>query len=287
MRKTARRRRRAARWRRSCPRPRRRGDSPRIATSCGRAIELLPPELQAVLRAQPRRARAPRQRSRSLAQRRVGRRSESLRRLRRERATARIRSPRCRASTTPRSRSSASPSLRRARPAAVARRWRSSATCGARSRASRATGSSTSAGDVVLFAAVAVALHPGRASAAARPQQLRRPALRATPASTPVRARAVRALRVAPDHHSGAAARDHQPARLRFDVAAGQPSSWSPPILEGRQRRHRRQGHLRRRVLREVLHERAPDARAAPRRRDHGDRQRDRRRLGAGGHARP
>ena len=69
---------------------------------------------QAVLRALPRRARAARQRSRSVARRRVGGRAANHSdRLRRRRATARIRSPRCRASTTPRSRSSASRSFDR------------------------------------------------------------------------------------------------------------------------------------------------------------------------------
>ena len=50
----------------------------------------------------------------------------------------------------------------------------------------------------------------------------------------------------------------------------------------GRPRRHRRQGHVRRRILRGVLHEHPAGARAAAGGRDHRDGERDRRRVDAG-----
>ena len=78
-----------------------------------RAIELLPPELKPFFEKYQRRDRRARHRSRHLAQRRVGRRSESLPGFRRARSTARIRFRRCRGSTAPRWRSSASPTLKR------------------------------------------------------------------------------------------------------------------------------------------------------------------------------
>ena len=94
--------------RRSRRRRRSRGAPPRIATSWrardrsaaagAEAVLLSTIATKLVLRVD---------RSGSVARRRVGRRSESLRRLRRRRSWARIRSRRCRASTARRSRSSA------------------------------------------------------------------------------------------------------------------------------------------------------------------------------------
>ena len=79
---------------------------------------------------------------------------------------------------------------------------------------------------LVLFSAIAVPLHPGRASAAARHRQLRRPADRPARHPLALRARSLRALPVAPEASSRPrAVADVERPRHRVRRASGELSA--------------------------------------------------------------
>ena len=251
-------------------RPPPRGASRGIATSCGgRSIScrrdeavLLEHRDEVVMRVD---------RPRPLAQRRLGGRSQSLRRLRRSGARA-VSVHGAAARVRRRHREVRHGRAETARPAAVARGR------GVRQPAPRVRGlhqgqQPYATSDVVLFAAVAShyiqdAHQPFHASNNYDGQltgQQRHPLA--------LRARSVRALRIASDDHARPPRCRHLRA-TRHSRCCSPAISWSTPLLRGRQGRHRRQGRLRRRLLRSVLRDGPADAREAARGGDHGDRRR-------------